>query len=291
MSKNGAGGGASPARRTPPRQVLLACSAIALSALAAVIASLTLLTGTIGQATPVAKQDDCKVTGGSGVKGWLYKGLCNTENKANNKATKSKKLTTQQFLDHIHGQIGQAQKGLLISTIVFGLVLALVAWAAYRGRYWARWGVLGVWFVATLTGTIYGISSLLSVGSDVPAAYKAPSFLAALFLLAAVILTNLRPSAEYFALSRPAPRPGQPARRGLFAPRPAAGGAAAGGPSRDRGASKTSSGNSPTKDFATTAPVDRSRTKKRANNAAVAKGAELARTRAKAASKSRRTDG
>jgi hypothetical protein len=182
--------------------------------------------------------------------------------------------------------VAATQKGLLISVIVALVVLGFIGYSTYRGRHWSRWGVLGLWFLASFTGTLIGIQSALAVAADIPALYKVPAFLSSIMLIGAVLMTNLRPSVEYFASNRPVvpqgrARAGRP-RRGLFAPPPP----------RDpaRGAAARQSAKKPAATRAATAGTDRSRSKQRANTAAVAKGAELARTRAKAASKSRRTE-
>jgi hypothetical protein len=174
----------------------------------------------------------------------------------------------------------------LISVIVALVAVGFIAYSTYRGRHWARWGVLGLWFLASFTGTLIGIQSALSIASNIPNAYKVPAFFSSVLLIAAVLLTNLRPSVDYFAANRPvvpqrAPSAGRP-RRGLFAPPPP----------RDTPRGKPARPAEP-KQAAATRPAntaDRAKSKQRASTAAVAKGADLARTRAKAASKSRRTE-
>lgn len=188
--------------------------------------------------------------------------------------------------------ISRQQTGILVTIIVVALALGFVGYCVYKGRSWSRWGVIGLWILTSFTGLVVGISSVLSVGVSVPNAYKVPAFLAGLFFIAAVVLVNLRPSVEFFAAHRPPPmlgaggRPG-PRRRGMFSP-----GAFRG--EMDRAAASTPAA----KKAAQTRPADdakpaadRARSKQRASSAAVSKGADLARTRAKAAAKSRRTDG
>ena len=119
----------------------------------------------------------------------------------------------------VHHSVSQQQQSALIGTIIVAAALAVLGASVYRGRYWSRWGVVGFWFLASFTGTLVGIGSLLSVGASGPAAFKVPTFLAGALLAAALVLVNMRSSTAYFALSRPAPREGAPARRGLFAPR------------------------------------------------------------------------
>src|SRR5206468_11953309 len=103
----------------------------------------------------------------------------------------------------------------------------LIAFGVFRGRHWARWGSLAFWAIASFTGTFAGFSYLLALGSSLPAAFKSLVFLSALSMLAAVVLCQLRPSVEFFALSRPTHAGGSP-RRGLFAPRTPPGASRAG---------------------------------------------------------------
>lgn len=172
--------------------------------------------------------------------------------------------------------VGKTQKGLLVSSLIILVALGVAAGAAYRGRYWSRWAVIGLWVLSTLTGTLASINYLLAVTSDIPALFKVPAFLSSLALVVAVVLVNLRPSINYYALSKPA-RGARPQRRGLFTPPPRQ-------PQSAPPAADTSSDDVP----AGSGGPDRARTKQRSSDAAVAKGAELARSRAKA-SKSRRT--
>lgn len=246
------GAGAAPAKPQPPRHVLLACGALVLAGIAGLIAALTLL-------------------GDKGKGDWLYKSAVTSNNKLKPKDRK----TSAQLLHDVASTVNS----LIVMSVVVVVVLGLLAGAVYRGRYWSRWAVTGVYLLASFTGTLIGIGSLLEIGASAPpASFKLPAFIAGVAAIAGVILCWMRPSMDYFALNRPAPAAGAPAgrpRRGLFAPRPAT------SPAPARPVQR--------KQEAATKP-DRSRSKQRVNNAAVAKGAELARTRAKAASKSRRTE-
>jgi hypothetical protein len=241
--------------------VKLACAALITAGIANIVASLMLL-------------------GARDQNGWLFR----QAQKSNPKPGKSGHKTDAKLLHDVRATVSS----LIVMSVVIFAVLAFLAYAAYRGRYWSRWGVTGVYLLASFTGTLIGIISILQVGSSVePASFKIPAFIAGIAALGAVILCWLKPSMEYFALNRPAPAPGSAGaggrpRRGLFAPRPAPSSPAR-RPTRSEPA--PSSGPTPAK-------TDRSRSKQRASttNAAVAKGAELARTRAKAASKSRRTE-
>jgi hypothetical protein len=186
-----------------------------------------------------------------------------------------------------HDYASQAMSSQLIGGLLVVAVVAFLAYGVYRGRHWSRWGVTGFWILGTFTGTAVGLFTVLNVGASIPAAYKVPSFVAALALLVAVVMVNMKASTSYFAMSRPVPPAGAPPRRGLFGPRPTPGAARPGKPDRAAGKSVLTSSAASRGDKY----VDRQRSKKRANtNAdAIARGAELARSRAKA-SKSRRPD-
>jgi hypothetical protein len=186
--------------------------------------------------------------------------------------------------DNLRSNVDSAPRQYLIINSVLLLALILVAVGAWRGRYWSRWAVVGLWVLATLGGTFAGISSIFYLGVSVPGTFKTPVVLAGFLFLAAVVMAFLRPSSVYYAALRPA---GAPQRRGLFAPRVPP-------PPRDKTApTKPGSRVSPDESGAAAASrqtgTDRSKAKQRASAEAVAKGAELARSRAKAASKSRRS--
>lgn len=270
-------------RPSPPRYVVLAAGALLLSGLFAVGASATLF----GGAT--------KAPGG-----WLYKSSKDANDKLFGTATTHKKG----YLDpsKLQQRIDATPKSLLITSLVVLVAVTILAAAAYRGKYWARWTTLGLWVMATITQTLAGIGSLLLITSaEVDLVFRIPAFLSGLLFVAAVVLTNLRPSVEFFRLNKPV-RPvagGTPQRRGMFAPREprAAGGLSAAGRlaagqsvSKRSPAARTTSlvkGSAP----AATGPTDRGRAKARAEADFAAKGAAAAaRSRAKA-SKSRRTGG
>jgi hypothetical protein len=184
-------------------------------------------------------------------------------------------------------QVHQQQNGSLIMSLVLVLATGFIAYGVFRGRHWARWGTLAFWAIATFTGTFAGLTYLLSLGSSLPGSFKACVVLSSGAMIAAVVLCNLRPSVEYFALSRPTHASGQ--RRGLFAPRVPA--------DRKPGAPRTPQ--SKAKSILTSSAADRGeaylekqRAKKRSTNAeAIARGAELARSRAKASKSRRNPDG
>lgn len=187
--------------------------------------------------------------------------------------------------------VNSAVRSSYIGTLFTVLILGVLAFTTFRGRHWTRWGVTGVYVLALFTPLGVGPLNLVGalIGGGEPMAIRIPSIIAGLAMLTAVVMVNLRPSTEFFALSRPAPRPGTPQRRGLFS-RPAAGPARGNQPQRAAGGVSLGK----TRPVAKTetpdkAAADRQRAKKRANTDAVARGAELARNRAKA-SKSRRTE-
>jgi hypothetical protein len=272
-----------PASR--PQQVQLAAGALVLSGFAAVVAALTLL----------------------GQKDWLTRHQITSNNKEIAKAGKDavKKATSQHLsadqiaaagakarakttkdLSDVAHQVSQQQRGALISSLLVLLVMGFLAFGVYRGRHWSRWGVSAFWLLASFTGTTVGLFSALSVASDLPGPYKTVGFVASVLLVVAVVLVNMRVSTQYFALSRPVPPAGAPPRRGLFAPRPPA--APRGGSAPGSGGKGVLTSNAASRGEAY---VERQRSKKRAaaNAESVARGAELARSRAKA-SKSRRVE-
>lgn len=211
---------------------------------------------------------------------WIYKTSLKTLTKSNAKAKAKDKKSLTELMNQANDQIGQTHKGAVIGALILVIALTFVAVGIYRGRYWARWGTVGLWVLCSFTNTLVGIGALLTVGANIPIVVKVPALIGALALIAAVVFVNLPPASKWFALSKPVPAAGAPARRGgLFGPRPAAG-------------ARTGAKVDMAKPAATVSPgPDRARTKKRSNDAqAVARGADLARTRAKAASKSRRSD-
>lgn len=183
--------------------------------------------------------------------------------------------------DEIVSQANNAPKAALPPNVIVLVVLGLVAAALWRGKYWSRWAVLGVWILATIGGTYAGISGLLGIGAAIPGSFKTAVVLASLAMLAAVILVNLRSSTAWFDAHRPA---GAAQRPGLF------GGPRSTPPRRVEPAPASSTAAKPPVENRTSAAAaDRAKAKQRASADAVARGAELARSRAKAASKSRRT--
>ncbi len=98
-------------------------------------------------------------------------------------------------------------------------MLCLVALLAWRGRYWVRWAVLGLYVLATISGSFVGIGSIVSVVSSEPLVFKVPTFSRRPRLpgFAGAASTCGR-SAVWLAFGRPAPVAG---RGGLFGPRQA----------------------------------------------------------------------
>lgn len=178
------------------------------------------------------------------------------------------------------------RKGLLFQGIVLGLAFIFLAYTLRRARgaNGARWGFL---IISVLVAQTNGPLTLLPI-SGYPGALQVIRALMGLSSLAALVLIFLPPSLQYFRACKAANRPeGAPVRPGLgamfgargagrgslFGPRPAA---------------------APNASAATRAETSnparpKSKAKIRVEADAVAKGAELARTRAKA-SKSRRTE-
>jgi hypothetical protein len=246
----------SPAYR--PRTVTYAVVALGISALGALAAALSLY----------------------GASSWLLAERIKADIKA------KRFETTAQY----HHAVSQQQRGGLIMTCILVAVIAVLAISAYRGRYWARWATVALWLLATFSQMSVGIGGLFAPGTHAPVTFKVAAFVASAGFIVALIYVNMRPSTAYFALNKPA-RPtstSTPARRGgLFAPRPAP------APNRasSAGAAKAKSVLTSTAASRGEAYVQKQRAKKRAvaNAESVARGAELARNRAKA-SKSRRIE-
>jgi hypothetical protein len=296
LSKGAASTPATPAPGTVrPRTVQAAVAAMAASAVAALVAAIALFGQRDWLTREQIKTNNKAIA--TAVKDATAKAKAAGDSAVDIKAAAAKATADEKKkFPNLHNQISQQQSGALIGTVIVVLALAVLGYAVYRGRHWARWGVVAFWLLASFTGTVVGIGTVLSVGASIPAAFKVPGFLAGAFMILAVVLVNLRSSTSFFALSKPVAAAGAPARRGLFAPRtPPAGGRAGGrGASAVRpGAGRTNAA-SPLKSNAASrgeAYVERQRSKKRAaaNADSVARGAELARSRAKA-SKSRRIE-
>jgi hypothetical protein len=283
VSMSKAPAGATPADR--PRTVTAAAVALGVSALAALGAATALYSEKTWLTTEQAKANS---TAASSAIASASKSAASASADVPSAVSSASSVANTKYPtggSRLTDQVHQQQQGGLIMTLVLVLATSFVAYGVWRGRHWSRWGVLAFWAVASITGTFAGFPYLLAVGGNLPGSFKVATFVAAAAMLAAVVLCQLRPSVEHFALSRPTHK--GPARRGLFAPRTAPG-SRAGGPASPAARKKsvlTSSAADRGEQY-----VQKQRAKKRSatNAEAVAKGAELARSRAKA-SKSRRT--
>lgn len=280
------------AASTPrPRTVLYAVIAMGVSAAAALIASVVLY----GQSNWLTREQ--AKANSSAIKSAISSASASATSATHSvepavasvSASATKKYPTTG--SSLHHQITQQQSGALIGSVILIAAMAMLVVGVYRGRHWSRWAVVAFWFLASFTGTFAGITYVFAIGGSLPAPFKTPLFISATALLVAVVLVNLRPSTEYFALSRPPARAaGGAPRRGLFAPRPPAPGRSSGaGAGGARGTvGKTMSSNAATRGDAY---VQKQRSKNRAaaNAESIARGAEMARNRAKA-SKSRKLE-
>jgi hypothetical protein len=174
--------------------------------------------------------------------------------------------------------VHQFRESTLLSAVVVGIALLLLAWALRRPRSASpsRWAMLVVFFFTGLPFYIIPTSGL-------PGAAAAAGVVIGIAAVAAIALIFVAPSsAKYFKQCREATMP--PERRGqerpglgsLFKPRP------------PRTAPPPASTSAPKPEPAQRPATPKAKAKVRADSDAVAKGADLARSRAKA-SKSRRT--
>jgi hypothetical protein len=183
----------------------------------------------------------------------------------------------------IHKLVANQQKSILLEAVVLALALVLlsVMIRRTRGATPARWSVV---IIAVLTQTPLAV---LAVTSSIPAFIKITQLLVGLLSIVSLVLLFLPASRQYFREVRGAvtqslpPRTARAGRSGgLFGTR---GGATA--------APRASAAN--VVDVEPVERVDmvkRESGKRRTESNAVAKGAALARSRAKAAAKSRRTE-
>ena len=189
----------------------------------------------------------------------------------------------------VDGALHTLRQGALLNLLIFGVVMLLLVWAMRRPRSASssRWVLLIVMVFTQLP--LYLVPSA-GYPSGLPSIVRVAGLLIGLFSVLAVLLVFVpKPSQDYFRACREAVTPpelrGQP-RPGLaslFAPKPR--GQAAGGVNQ-RAAQR------PATTRAAEAPArqgaPKAKAKVRGDAESVARGAELARSRAKA-SKSRRT--
>ena len=184
--------GDSAAKPQPPRTIVGAAATLVVAGVCGVIAALILLS---------QKNEHS----------WLYHSIV----KSNNKKKPKDRQTTAQLIHSMDNTV----RGQIIAAVVFVLILGYLAYSAYRGKHWTRWAVIGIWIISVFTGSLVGLTGILSVGSDEPASLKLPAFVGAVAFIGAVVLVSLRPSVAFLHLSRPIRPEGAPQRRGLFAPR------------------------------------------------------------------------
>jgi hypothetical protein len=176
--------------------------------------------------------------------------------------------------------VHQFRSGALITAVVIGLALLLLAWALRRTRSASasRWAMLIVFLFTGLPFYVVPTAGL-------PTASQIAGVVIGVAAIAALLLIFVpRPSNQYFKDCREANLPEE--RRGQ--PRPGLGSLF--GPKRPRGGAAATTPTPPARTAAPERPAaaPKSKAKVRSDSDAIAKGAELARSRAKA-SKSRRT--
>lgn len=204
----------------------------------------------------------------------------------------------QDPFDAVHAVYTMRQSAFFTGAL-FGILIILLAVALRRTRSASasRWAVLVIFIYTTMP-----LSIIPSHGLPVPVqVVQVINGVSSIIVLALIFLPQQ--SREYFRSCREANAPeGAPARPGLaslFGPRPPRGGTAdrttgrtTGGPAgRATKPAQTRpdrAGTAPVETAAPGRPAGKARAKVRADSEAVAKGADLARSRAKA-SKSRRT--
>lgn len=170
-----------------------------------------------------------------------------------------------------------------IGTVLVALLIAFLARRVRRGIRSGRTGYVAVSVIGAVVGFASSPLSLLAVVSSGPVLPRAVSTLGAGSCVAAIVLMFMRESTKF--LPKVA-RQGAPPRGlgGLFAPRPSAGRK----PAPASGLRSSAASRAATRAMPKGGAAGQ-RAKVRSEQAAVARGAELARMRAKA-SKSRRTE-
>ena len=257
MSKSASRDG-EPPRVTPPRTIDLASVAIVLTVVGLVVRALTLL----------------------GSSSTLSSYLTNLNAKA--------KKPVANYSQHVAADLHSLRVGALVQSgvVVVALLLLVTALRRTRSANGSRWGLLIIIVLTSLPFYVVPVAGW-------PVVPKVASVIAGIAAVSTIVLIFVPQSMQYFRSCRDAVTP--PERRGqartglagLFAPRQPRqprGGLAARNAAPAERASRSSA--SPT---AAGGPAAKAKAKVRADSDSVAKGAELARSRAKA-SKSRRTD-
>lgn len=248
-----------PKQLPTPRTIDLACLAMILVAVASVARGLLLL----------------------GSTSTLTSYLVN----ANNKAGDKKK--TPYGADQINADLHSLRQGTLVMGLVIAVALTLLVFAVRRARSasGSRWALLILMVFTSLPFYVVPISGF-------PAAVNVAGVVVGVAAIAAILLVFVPPpSQKYFRdcrqASLPPERRGQP-RPSLFGPRrqrPGLGGPGGGQAAAARAAQQRA------KDEAVRpSGAPKARAKVRADAEAVARGAELARSRAKASKSRRSTD-
>jgi hypothetical protein len=255
---------------TPPRSINLVSIALIAEAVAWLGAALTLRTSTSQFLELISKS---------------YKSSSKTD-KAHGKyvLTVGKKKEyfsdwhEQKLYDHIKQSLTDARHGMILRAAIFGLALLLLAWMLRRtrGASPARWSIV---ILSVLVGAPM---SILSVGSGLPAGFSVANVAIGVTSIASIALLFTPQSRGYFRACRDAVAatlPPRPARSGgLF------------GSKRPAQETPKVAPKERVEDEPEEAPARPSLEKKRHDAESVAKGASLARSRAKAAAKSRRME-
>jgi len=189
-----------PVRPEPPRNIKVTAISLVVSALLGLAAALT--------------------EPSSSFRAWAFKNLKVADHKAAVRTKNPVKMPTDAA---IHDSIDKIIHSVLIISVIGGLLMVGLAFAAWTGKYWARWSIVGVWVLGTLFGALTGLSSLLGITTDSPIGYRLLAFVGAVAFIVSIFFVNTRPSVGYLNRNRPA-RPVRPGRAGgasggLFAPR------------------------------------------------------------------------
>lgn len=243
---------------TPPRTINLACIALVVEAVAWVGAALALKAST------------------SAYTDYLFK------HAYKNSKTKTRYLRSNHSdVKHIADQVSSDQRGLLSQAILGAVILLLLAYflRRNRGASPARWSVV---IISFLMQTPFGV---LALSSELPTGFRVGQFVLGAMSIIALVLLFVPQSRAYFREVRDVLTAGMPAR-----PARAGGGGLFGRMMQPPPPRPVKLDKQPAPGSSEPAAKSGVQDKKRAEAAAVAKGAALARSRAKAASKSRRME-